>query len=264
MFFLIWLPGFVFIGFVAVVCYRNKLQLLALAKQIHNGYVFTDTERDEVADKLETIASQDDRIGDEGIRALIDYAAELKPDWIAGVNSGGRVLSITVAKQIAFDLSRCFYVRYDTDTEELTVVRDPVVPLYGTLLVIDDISKSGNTLAAVKDYFIDHNGSQGMMLTRARFAVLVLDDTPDDPHTDFVPDWVRYKTLDGQNFRFAWTPISEKIKGECKRKKASRERHERSATRTAEVTSLPSAEETRLATDPDYAASELRKYLATA
>jgi hypoxanthine phosphoribosyltransferase len=260
---LIFLPGLIVLVAVAVSCYRNRHELFQLAVAIHNNYAFSHGDRAEFAADLDEISSEDPRISQGGVQKLIEYARSLQPDWVLGVNTGGRVLSSQVCKAIELNLDRCRYVRYDVESEVVSFAPELEEQMAGTLLVIDDISRTGDTLGSIKSYLMEHNGTDRFQLTTVRFAVLVIDPAPKEHDVDFAPDWACYKTSEGKNFKFAWTPLVDKIKAECRRKKAEREQQQRAnGVKESGVDELASQEERRLATDPAYAASQFEKFTA--
>jgi hypothetical protein len=90
-------------------------------------------------------------------------------------------------------------------------------------------------------------------------AVLVLDATPGEQHAEFTPDWAMYTTKSASSFEFAWTPISEKVKENWSKTAAVAADQSDPATWQRP---LASKEETKLATDPEYAAQELKRVVA--
>jgi hypoxanthine phosphoribosyltransferase len=260
MLFLIWLPGIVFLGVVGISCYRNKSQLFIIAQAVHNHFVFSERNREAVADDLLEVSPLDPQITKEGISSLVEYARQLNPDWIVAVNPGGRLVSTAVAIQMRIDPTQCLYVRCDPEFDAVTLAPGRVLPQFGgTILVVDDISRSGVTLELVKDYLMQINGTDRANARTVRFAVLVMDVSHNVHHVDFAPDWALYKTYDSE-FKFVWTDFTDKIKLECKRKRAEREQQARAEGRH-DVVDMPTAEELKLANNFEYAKSEVQKYL---
>jgi hypothetical protein len=258
MIFIVLLPTVIFLGIVFVSTYRNRHELRELARSVHNQYVFTEDDREALAESLEEIGSRDPRLISVGVPALRDYAEELKPDWIIGVNVGGRLLSAALARAIGLDASRIVYIHHDPVTKSLVSV-PKIDELKGTLLVIDDISRSGGTLRFVKTSLESANGRGNFQLSCVRFAVLVVDATAGEVHADFTPDWAMYVTRSAKPFEFAWTPISEKVKVDWSRNEPAAADRSNPATWQRPLTSK---EEVKLAMDPVYAAAELKRVVA--
>jgi hypoxanthine phosphoribosyltransferase len=261
MFYLAMIPGLAFAAAVGITLYSNRTDIYAFARNVHNNLVFANGDRDELVRALSEIESEDARIAQEAIPGLVGYARKLNPDWIAGVNPGGRMIASRLCKEIGLGADRCFYVKYDTETGNLAL-KSGARLISGTLLVIDDISRTGNTLQSVKAFLYENNGIGPLQLQAVRFGVLVVDATPDEEHTDFAPDWACFKTTAGGNFRFAWTAMSDAIKADCKRKRLEREqKNAGTVARPRQPAVLENYEEERLAKDMDYAASQLEKYI---
>lgn len=143
----------------------------------------------------------------EAVGSLIQYAREVKPDWIVGVHPGGRLLSVYVADALSMDSTRCAFL--STSKDRSPQIRfDPHPNLMsGNVLVIDDIVRTGKTLRAVKSYLESVNFTGGYELSSVKFAALTVTD---DPHLWFVPHWAKFKT-ENSRLLLPWTQLSQDI-----------------------------------------------------
>lgn len=255
---IIWIPTLILLVVACCVYWSSRQHIHEVAQALHNSYVFSMADRSAMADGLESISSKDPRIVSEAVPGLIDYARELNPDWIAGVNPGGRVLSAKLASEIGLDAEKCFYIRADRATNTIDFVPDIKWPLTGKLLIVDDISRSGDTLAFVKSILMQKNGNGNFQLKRIDFVVLVLDFRGGKHYAEFAPDWAGFKTDEGDAFRFPWSDFTGLIKKECQRKKEMRARE---AKATGIVPVVEEVGDERLAENFEYAEAEARKYI---
>src|SRR5262245_59808144 len=99
----IWIPAILLCVVAGLSYYNNRAELFKIAQSVHNSYVFSMEDRAAMADSLPFVPSQDPRIVNEALPNLVQYARELKPNWIAGVNPGGRVLSVQLIRELDLD-----------------------------------------------------------------------------------------------------------------------------------------------------------------
>ncbi len=139
------------------------------------------------------------------LSGLVNYSREVAPDWICGVQPGGRMLSIWLANELGLGSNRVLYIETTgVPKESIDFHNKPNSQPTGNAIVIDDISRTGDTLKAVKSFIRVrryegiHNFSQVKYVTLA--TVLPLDDSS----KLFVPDWTARKTNE-YNFSFPWT-----------------------------------------------------------
>jgi hypoxanthine phosphoribosyltransferase len=214
-----WLPALFVVLIVAIGYFLNRDRLVQAARAATTKSAFSAElslpSRD--AFPLAPSAGQDKLEGhalQAALKELCSYAKRLKPDWIVGVHPGGRMLSVLLADAIEFPHDRCLFIRTSADRHSRVVFEpSPTFPnsrLEGTMLVVDDISRSGDTLETIKRFLIEKNYYGEISLERAKFAVLLVVAEPDDPPAKFRPDWVYYRT-DKRDFRLPWSELSVKI-----------------------------------------------------
>jgi hypoxanthine phosphoribosyltransferase len=79
---------------------------------------------------------------------------EFSPDWVVGIGSGGLLPAVLISKGLNTpDMTTLFVSSYHgREQSNVVVARWPDVDLTGrSVLVVDDIASSGNTLKAVVD-----------------------------------------------------------------------------------------------------------------
>ena len=210
-----WLAPLVLVGVVGAGYYAHRHDLIELGRTLHNQKIlFTSNQllapRAELPPVADIVSLSTSALND-AVARLIEYATEVNPDWIVGVHPGGRLLSVYMADKINLDASRCLFVRTDPDrTDRLVFELPPNEKMSGTLLVIDDISRTGDTLEALKLFFVERNFTDVCALQRIYFAVLLVVSIADYEES-FRPDWVRFRT-DNRWFKLPWTDLAVKVK----------------------------------------------------
>ena len=212
---LVWLPGFVLVAAAATTYFIYRDDLIEIGRTLHNQKLLFTSER--VLAQREELPLLDENAEltkpnlRDAVVKLVAYSKQLNPDWIVGVHPGGRLLSVYVADRIGLDQSKCGFVRTDPDrTDRLVLELPPNEKMTGRLLLVDDISRTGDTLDALKWFFIERNFSSICALDRINFAVLLVVSDPDNAYA-FRPDWVRFRT-EKKWFRLPWTDLAVRIK----------------------------------------------------
>jgi hypoxanthine phosphoribosyltransferase len=228
--FLVWLPTIVMALVIAFGCWVNQRKLFEIARAIQNQKAFSPTGilvPPTYIRPLPTTVSKrfEGPILFEAINQLKSYAESVKPDWILGVHPGGRLLSVLVADQMGFPKERCRFIR-TTSHYSKKIVLEPETyrpnDVQGTMLVVDDISRTGNTLSVVKSFLIAKNYTEGNQLTRVLFSVLLLVLSDEKQEFRFRPDWVCYGT-DNKWLELPWSDFSHGVSVAYRGKSSKRE-----------------------------------------
>lgn len=151
------------------------------------------------------------------IHDLTEYARDFNPSWIVGVHPGGRLLSVYIADKLSIPLDRCLFAHTEPDSVSEVFIRGlkQDQELTGSVLVIDDIARTGKTLRSVQAHFRYYTDLGTYKLDRLWFAVLLLVDR--EKEMVFVPDWYKFATK-VPFIKFPWSPLSEKIRHELAQK----------------------------------------------
>ena len=219
---LVWVLPLI-VSAVAIAGYvKNRDRLLEIVRVLQNQKRFS-ADRDLppryafpllTADRLNEMKDSDLQ---RAIAEIIAYARDFSPDWIAGVHPGGRLLSVLVGEQLRISPDRCIYIStYRSRTGKIQFMPAIENVFTGKLLIIDDISRTGDTLRAIKSYLFARNlGDSNYKLSSVRFAVLLVaettTETPDDSEIRFRPDWV-YGRTEIQNIKLPWSQLSADIR----------------------------------------------------
>lgn len=194
----------------------------------------------------------------QALSKLISYARLVDPDWVLGVHPGGRLLSVVVAEQLGMPPNRCRFVRTVSHASKEIVLdannKIPNVPLQGKLLVVDDITRTGDTLNLVKTFFFEKNYGQLFQFSDIRFAVLLAVVQEDE--LAFRPDFVSYGT-NIRNFKLPWSEFSERIGT------AHAEARQKSGD-ASEAIKQVLEDYKRIISDDEYALALAKRYIAQA
>jgi len=213
---LFFLPAALLFVVILAVGQRNRDYLFEIARSLQNQKAFAPenalSPRDAIRPTPDSNREQLDGAAlHEVLEELSAYVRLIKPDWIAGVHPGGRLLSVYVADQIDFPKNRCLFVRTSpdrTDSIEFEPKSDiPNEPLQGKIVIIDDISRTGDTLSSLKWFLMRKNYIEGYQLTEVYFAVLLVVSEEGASRSRFRPDWVYFRT-DKKFFRLPWSELS--------------------------------------------------------
>jgi hypoxanthine phosphoribosyltransferase len=228
--FLVWLSPFLFVAVIGLGCWLNQEELFEIARSIQRQKAFSPIQKLTPRKQIRPLpfAAGDRLCGSlltESIAQLKSYTELVKPDWILGVHPGGRLLSVLIADQLKFPSNRCRFIRTTSHHSKKIILEPegykPNEP-QGKLLVIDDISRSGDTLGVVKSFLFARNYTDGYSLTRILFSVLVVVWNEDESLFEFRPDWVCYRT-DKQWLRLPWSGFSAEVAEAYRLKAANRE-----------------------------------------
>lgn len=114
------------------------------------------------------------------------------PDWIVGITRGGLPLAVILSHRFDVPMSTIEASHYDGDERQETVevgTAEPIALTEGTVLIVDDIADTGDTLAAV-DSIVDSMTSPHVDVESA--TMFTREDTEPKPdHVIFATDdWV--------------------------------------------------------------------------
>lgn len=192
----------------------------------------------------------------EALDGMTNYVAQLKPDWIVGLHPGGRFLSVYVASQLDIHPRQCLYLR-DAPSgsfefeRQTSWGRSNQPPFEGKMLILDDISRSGRTLSAVKRFMMMKNYTEGFNLHMIQVAVLLVIAKAESDAFKFRPDWAAFRT-DQDFFRLPWSRLTMQMDFAFE-------------TRNRDMFVGPEIEEYfRIVRDFDYALKESRRIIERA
>ena len=206
-------PALLIIVIVFAGYFWNRDQLFAVAVSLKNKKLFTEQSSLPTRhDRRLLSLSGDDRLDGGQLKKSVDdlvgYAKKIKPTWIVGVHPGGRLLSTFVGDQIGLPSYRCLYIRTNRHREVVFV--PPInAPLEGTVLIIDDISRTGKTFNSIKYELIEKNYSEKFRLTKVYVAVIAVEFKQEAEDT-FRPDFAVYRT-EVEHLKFPWSEFSARI-----------------------------------------------------
>lgn len=90
-------------------------------------------------------------IANAAVKEICAFSKDNSPDYIMGVNRGGTMVAAIASLQQG--LSSAHFLRCYVDEKEVFF---PTTKIKGTILVIDDISRTGSTLVRIKNYILQH------------------------------------------------------------------------------------------------------------
>lgn len=221
---MVFIPPLVVLIFLGIGCYVNRDQIFQIARVLQNQKTFSTP----AIIKAPFVPADQSNAFDpttlrDSIERLVLYARSVRPDWILGVHPGGRLLSVLVAEQLQLPRENCLYIR-TTSHDSKRVVVEPVLlrnePSSGRMLVIDDISRTGDTLNVVKSFLLRKNFCGSYALTKVFFAVLLIV-SHDGEDYEFRPNWIAYKTKN-EKFRLPWGKFSVAVQDELTLKHSGR------------------------------------------
>lgn len=139
------------------------------------------------------IATRDLPIGAYGaaFERFVQYVEILKPDYILGIHTGGRLLSVLVGDRLGFDPDKIgfLHTRIERDTRiqfaeaETGATGKSSIPS-GTVLLIDDIVRGGGTLNEATAFLREQTISGKLAITDLRTASLCVQS-----ESNVRPDW---------------------------------------------------------------------------
>lgn len=210
----VWAAPAILVVLIAVAVVTNRSFLAEAARRRYNAIVFRD--RPSYAALRATLHAMGDNtsVSDmtEPVAELALFCRNLQPDYVMGVHVGGRLLSTTVCDVIGLDRKKCLFVSTHRSRNELFTIEaeggGPPDKIEGSLLIIDDISRTGNTLRDLKNFLHRQNYDASVRLSQVTFAVLVVADK--GAKRVFVPDWAYFHT-DEKYFKLPWTDHSLEV-----------------------------------------------------
>lgn len=151
----------------------------------------------------------------EGIAALASYVKQRNPDWLVGVNFGGRLLSAYIANQIGFSAQNCLFIRRSDDGTAIVFEQQAGHLLRnrqyeGDMLILDDISRTGLTFATIRSFLMQTNYQSDYHFRRVYFATLIEVIEPHSLRSRMRPDWSWRATRD-VTFKFPWSELGAEI-----------------------------------------------------
>ena len=145
----------------------------------------------------------------EAIDNLISYARTLSINWIFGVHTSGRLLSVLLASRLGIPPQRCLYVGTRFGRHKgISIDRLPNVPLEGNVLVVDDISRSGATLSSIRQYLVKRRYEGSLSFDRLYLAVLATV-VADDTDSRQMVNWTQFLSSN-YYLKFPWTEFSSR------------------------------------------------------
>lgn len=148
----------------------------------------------------------------QSISELITYVKHENPDWIIGVHPGGRILSTFVADQLNFPTHHVKFAHTEPESYLSISIRD-VNEISGKVLVVDDITRTGTTLRAVRSKIVE-SVRPNFVNNSLRVAVLAIVNAFEDKDaviSPFSPHWF-WMATDYKYLELPWSKLSDKIK----------------------------------------------------
>jgi adenine/guanine phosphoribosyltransferase-like PRPP-binding protein len=225
--YVVWLPAIILSIIVLGTYIKFRHEVLDSIHGLQDLKLFTTNEelRRRVQVPLLRVPSGAHQVSGPLVRAgaeeLGRYVGDLGPDWIVGVNLGGRLLSAYVADLIKFPRPKCLFMRRSDDNRTMAFVeqREQTSANWaynGNMLVIDDISRTGGTFEAIRSVLVGINYTNEFDLRRVYFATLI---EVLEPHSLRVrPDWSWRYTDERYNIRFPWSMLGLGIVSALRRK----------------------------------------------
>ena len=118
----------------------------------------------------------------EAINKLNSYAISKNPDFILGINRGGSLVGAMISLNLGIPSSN--FIRCYVDNDNNNVVC-PVEKLYGTVIIIDDISRTGDTLKLSSDYIKNSSKKIKEVITATLFTHVTSHNHPVYGKLDF-------------------------------------------------------------------------------
>jgi hypoxanthine phosphoribosyltransferase len=227
-----WIPSWSpFVGLVVILVvgiFINRRTLALAVRTIHTEKAFSSDTPPIPRAQINLaphgqVAAFDEETFKEGFEQLVRYAEETKPDWLLGVHPGGRFLSVLLAERLKIAGDRCLYIRTTSSDANKVVLESKHLTsnfIGGRMLVIDDISRTGDTLNVVKSFLMKKNYCETFLLDKVRFAVMVVVSEKESEY-EFRPDFVSYKTPNNR-FRLPWSKYSTNVQAQFDLKRSKR------------------------------------------
>jgi hypoxanthine phosphoribosyltransferase len=151
----------------------------------------------------------------EGVSALASYVERTDPDWVVGVNLGGRLLSAYVSNKIKISPERCLFMRRSDDGTSMEFEREAGSSVRnrheGHMLVIDDVSRTGITFATIRSFLMRTNYQrEHHHFRRVSFATLIEVVEPHSAGVRMRSDW-SWRTTRDPTFSFPWSNLSADV-----------------------------------------------------
>jgi len=154
-------------------------------------------------DNLESQETTEEKLfADKFSKTMLDFASfskKFKPDFVIGLNQGGTMIGAGIALGLGVpnrNFGRC-YVNTREDYAECDIKN-----LYGKILLVDDICRTGNTMRLAKKYL--SNEFKDTLEVNLATLVSVVDPT-ENPSS--LLTFYAYSTSN-KDFRLPWTDLS--------------------------------------------------------
>jgi len=141
------------------------------------------------------------------IAELASVAKSMSFDFIVGVHTGGRFISVLVADLINFPRHRLAFAHTERVRKPEIEFSGDTNRLFGKVLVIDDICRTGATLESMRSYFLLKIMDKTYDIESLDFACLVSVRSQVKDKIPFHLNWVAAYT-ENRNLPFPWAELS--------------------------------------------------------
>jgi hypoxanthine phosphoribosyltransferase len=143
------------------------------------------------------------------IDGLVGYSKRIKPQWIVGVHTGGRILSAHVANILNFPENKCIFAHTISDRSSFIEFNTKYNMIDGNILVIDDVRRSGRTLEIIRGELYKRAYEEKLNI-ELHFAVL-FDIKSMSKSYQFAPDWIG-KIITDNDVLLPWSELSSRTR----------------------------------------------------
>jgi hypoxanthine phosphoribosyltransferase len=147
----------------------------------------------------------------EATEQLVEFAKEIEPQWIMGVNYGGHILASYVSAQIKLPPRFVGTIQSFYDDEPELIFAQQQNHISGRLLIIDDIARTGGTLERIRQFMLHRNSVDALHFSDIVIATLFVSDRVNPATMSGGPAWF-HSTVLGNAHTFPWTKESSNLK----------------------------------------------------
>ena len=144
--------------------------------------------------------------------SLTEYARKIRPEWIFGVNYGGHMLASYVAEQIKLPKQFVGTIQAIGGDSPQLIPSDQQNYIGGSVLIIDDIARTGGTLERIRQFLLRANAVSDFSFSDIRMATLFVADSVGESSLRLSPHWF-FAKVEGNAHTFPWTQDSADLKG---------------------------------------------------